>query len=144
MNRSLALAALSLDLVVGNVAIAQDVKPFGIRVVDGRTGRGVPLVELRTTNDIPYTTDSGGWVAFDEPGLLGKDVFFSVSSPGYEYPKDGFGYRGVRFTTTAGGTATVRGDPDQPGRAALSRHGAGNLPGLRPARETPAQSRTRT
>src|SRR5437899_1649930 len=69
---------------------------FGIHVVDDRTGRGVPLVELRTVNDIKFVTDSAGWVAFHEPGLMEREVFFSIAAPGYEYPKDGFGYRGRR------------------------------------------------
>ena len=73
--------------------------PFVIRVVDQDTGRGVPLVELRTTGHIRVYSDSAGVVAFDEPGLLGKRVFFHISSHGYEYPKDGFGYRGVSLET---------------------------------------------
>ncbi len=81
---------------------------FAIQVVDSRTGRGVPLVELRTTNCIRYFTDSNGIVAFLEPGLMDKEVFFFVESHGYEYPKDGFGYRGVRLRTTPGTTAVVK------------------------------------
>ena len=81
---------------------------FGIRILDDETGRGVPLVELRTVNDIVLYTDSGGWAAFQEPGLMGREVYFAISSPGYEYQKDGFGYRGVRLTTKPGGTATVK------------------------------------
>ena len=42
---------------------------FTIRVVDEQTGRGVPLVELRTVNGIRLFTDSNGIVAFHEPGL---------------------------------------------------------------------------
>ncbi|MGB2822991.1 MAG: hypothetical protein WBF17_18555, partial [Phycisphaerae bacterium] len=59
---------------------------FTIEVVDDSTGRGVPLVELRTTNNIRYYTDSGGLIAFHEPGLMDRDVFFHVSSHGYEFP----------------------------------------------------------
>lgn len=82
--------------------------PFGIRVVDEATGRGVPLVELRTTNEIRYWTDSAGWVAFDEPGLLGTEVHFSIRADGYEAPADGFDIRGVRLKTVPGGRETVR------------------------------------
>ena len=42
---------------------------FRIHVVEEGTGRGVPLVELKTVNQIRYVTDSNGIVAFDEPGL---------------------------------------------------------------------------
>src|SRR5689334_2563029 len=55
--------------------------PFAIGVVDAETGRGVPLVELKTTNDICYYTDSNGLVAFREPGLMGTRVHFTVASP---------------------------------------------------------------
>ena len=81
---------------------------FKIQVVDGSTGRGVPLVELRTTNNIRYYTDSNGIVAFYEPGLMDRDVFFFVESHGYEFPKDGFGFRGTRLKTSPGGSAVVK------------------------------------
>jgi hypothetical protein len=76
---------------------------FAITVVDERTGRGVPLVELRTVNGIRCYTDSNGIVAFHEPGLMGKEVFFHVSSHGYEFAKDGFGIRGKALHVTPGG-----------------------------------------
>jgi hypothetical protein len=81
--------------------------PFAIHVVDAATGRGVPLVELKTTNDVRHYTDSNGLVAFDEPGLMNTRVFFAVSSPGYEVDADGFGMRGVRLDVTPGGSARV-------------------------------------
>ena len=81
---------------------------FGIHVVDEETGRGVPLIELRTVNDIRSVTDNAGWIAFNEPGLMGREVFFYLSGPGYEKEKDGFGYVGVRVTPKAGETATVK------------------------------------
>jgi hypothetical protein len=81
---------------------------FGIHVLDEQTGRGVPLVELTTTYNGRYITDSAGWVAFHEPGLMGQEVFFLVRSHGYEYPADGFGYRGVRLRPEAGKTAEIR------------------------------------
>src|SRR5664279_4519500 len=68
---------------------------FAIKVLDAQTGRGVPLVELRTVNNISYYTDSNGLVAFHEPGLMGRKVFFYVQSHGYEFPKDGFGFAGT-------------------------------------------------
>jgi hypothetical protein len=81
---------------------------FAIEVVDRQTGRGVPLVELRTVNNIRLYTDSNGIVAFNEPGLMDTDVFFFVESHGYEFPKDGFGYRGTRLRTTRGGSAVIK------------------------------------
>jgi hypothetical protein len=81
---------------------------FTIQVIDRQTGRGVPLVELRTTNSIRLFTDSNGVVAFREPGLMDREVFFFVESHGYEVPKDGFGYRGVRLRTTPGQETVVK------------------------------------
>ncbi len=83
-------------------------KYFKIQVVDRQTGRGVPLVELRTTNSIRYFTDSNGIVAFQEPGLTDREVFFFIESHGYEFPKDGFGFRGTRLKTTAGTSAVIK------------------------------------
>jgi len=83
-------------------------KYFKIQVVDRQTGRGVPLVELRTTNNIRYFTDSNGIVAFYEPGLMDRDVFFFVESHGYEFPKDGFGFRGTRLKISRGGSAVIK------------------------------------
>ena len=80
---------------------------FKIRVVDAATGRGVPLVELRTVNNLRFLTDSAGLVAFNEPGLMEGEVFFHVRSPGYAYPKDGFGNAGLALRPRAGGQATV-------------------------------------
>lgn len=82
--------------------------PFKIEVVDAATGRGVPLAELKTTHHVRYWTDSRGVVAFAEPGLLGQRVFFSVRSPGYDFPKDGFGNAGVALDTQPGGSVTLK------------------------------------
>ncbi len=113
-RKGLSIAAATTILVIafagGNVAAGEPNRPgdhFAIQVVDRQTGRGVPLVELRTTNLIRHVTDSHGVVAFLEPGLMGREVFFFVESHGYEVPKDGFGYRGVRLRTTPGTTAVV-------------------------------------
>jgi len=83
-------------------------KYFKIQVVDRQTGRRVPLVELRTTNNIRYFTDSHGIVAFYEPGLMDTEVFFFVESHGYEFPKDGFGMRGKRLKISPGGSAVIK------------------------------------
>ena len=69
-----------------------------IRVVDSATGRGVPLVELEMVNGLTFVTDNAGRIAFCEPGLLGRELFFTVRSHGYAVAKDGFGFTGVRIT----------------------------------------------
>ena len=81
---------------------------FQILVEDEETGRGVPLVELRTVHDTRFVTDSAGYVAIRDPELLGQTVFFSVRSHGYEFPKDGFGFRGKALKLTGGGEETLK------------------------------------
>ncbi len=99
------LALLTLALAAGEAPDAG--RYFAIRVVDDQTGRGVPLVELRTVNNIRYYTDSAGLVAFDEPGLMDRRVFFHVAGHGYEFPEDGFGFRGKALNVTPGGSAQL-------------------------------------
>lgn len=60
---------------------------YTIRVVDTSTIRGIPLVYLRTTYKTVYMTDSAGYVAFNEPGLMtGDPIWVTVSSYGFESP----------------------------------------------------------
>jgi len=80
---------------------------FRITVVDAETGRGIPLVELETTNGLRHVTDSAGVVAFNEPGLMEREVWLHVRSHGYAIEADGFGYRGVRLVPRAGGSARI-------------------------------------
>ncbi|MBM4018228.1 MAG: hypothetical protein FJ288_07845 [Planctomycetes bacterium] len=102
------LAPTALACLAACTAAAGAVPYFGIRVIDGDTGRGVPLVELETVNAIRCYTDSAGWAAFHEPGLMNRRVFFFVKSHGYEFPKDGFGMRGVALETREGGRAELK------------------------------------
>src|SRR4051794_35071903 len=104
----LPLASLPLTGAAGPAPPPEPSGSFAIEVVDDQTGRGVPLVELQTTYGTRYYTDSAGLVAFYEPGLMGRKVFFSVSSHGYEFAKDGFGIRGVALETKAGGSAKLK------------------------------------
>lgn len=76
--------------------------------MDASTGRGVPLVELETVNSLTFVTDNAGRVAFHEPGLLGRPLFFTVRSHGYEIPKDGLGMAGVRVTPRTGAIAEIK------------------------------------
>lgn len=76
--------------------------PIEIQVVDRETGRGVPMVELVTVDDLTYITDNAGRVAFDEPEITGQTIFFRVTSAGYQCPKDGFGIEGARLKLEPG------------------------------------------
>jgi hypothetical protein len=100
------LSAQSALLILALAANPGDY--FRITVVDEQTGRGVPLVELRTVNEVRYVTDSNGVVAFHEPGLMDQSVFFHVSSHGYEFAADGFGFRGKSLVTRPGGSAELK------------------------------------
>ncbi len=107
---SLAIAAMALVAAGGQVPARAGgpIDCFVISVVDDATGRGVPLVELTTTNGIRHWTDSNGLIAFDEPGLMNTRVFFAVRSHGYEFPKDGFGMAGKALDVRPGGSAELR------------------------------------
>jgi hypothetical protein len=75
---------------------------FQITVVDRATGRGVPMVELRTSNAVSRYTDSQGHIAWNEPGLMDRPVYFEVRSHGYWY-----GAGGLQLTTIRGGKARI-------------------------------------
>ncbi len=83
-------------------------EPCCILVVDQDNGWPVPLVELRTTHHVRFVTDNAGVIAFDLPELMNRETWFYVEGHGYETPKDGFGYQGVRLTPRPGATLTVK------------------------------------
>jgi hypothetical protein len=63
---------------------------------------------LQTTSKISYITDSNGYVAFLEPGLMDQDVYFDISSWGYEAKEMGFGFRGSTLHTTPGKEVEIK------------------------------------
>ncbi len=95
-------------LYIVSDSYGQPVKYFKIKVVDEKTGRGVPLVELKTVNQQSYYTDNNGIVAFYEPGLMNQEVYFHLKSHGYEYPRDGFGYHGKGLMAIPGDSAVIK------------------------------------
>ncbi|MEJ5275559.1 MAG: hypothetical protein WHU94_06585 [Thermogemmata sp.] len=102
---TLMAAAGASDPIVGKRTGA----PYAeIRVLDAESGRGVPLVELETVHHVRFVTDNAGRIAVGDPDLLDREVFFYVHSHGYEVPKDGFGFRGVRLTLQAGQPSVIR------------------------------------
>ena len=96
------LAFLLAALCFFSAASAAPKDYFGIQVIDDATGRGVPLVELTTTYEQHYYTDSNGYVAFFEPGLMNQDVWFGVESWGYDGPAGPFGGVGMALKTVPG------------------------------------------
>ncbi len=89
-------------------AFAAPADYYGIHVVDASTGRGVPLVELENVAGTRYYTDSAGWIALDDPALMRQRVWFSVRSHGYQFPADGFGFRGIALDVQPGKEATLK------------------------------------
>ncbi len=102
------ISVIVILLIITLPIAAQETPYFKIQVVDQNSGRGIPLVELRTVNEITYYTDSQGVVAFYEPGLMNREVFFHVNSHGYSYSSDGFGYEGLRLKTKPGSEAVIQ------------------------------------
>jgi len=94
--------------MMGAAAAPAPARPFAIEVVDAQTGRGVPLVELRTMHAVAFFTDSHGIAAIAEPGFAGRQIHFQVRSHGYEFPADGFGIRGVALKVEPGKTARLK------------------------------------
>jgi hypothetical protein len=61
---------------------------YTIQVVDSKTGRGIPLVELAPHNGQTVVTDSNGIVAFTQQPLMNQDVSFGLRSYGYVSEND--------------------------------------------------------
>ena len=101
-------ALLTCVLLLAAALPARAAAPFGVQVVDDQTGRGVPMVRLRTTSNQSYYTDSGGYAAIDDAALMNQKVFFTVTSFGYEFPADMFGSRGSALEVKPGGSATLK------------------------------------
>lgn len=83
---------------------------FGIKLVNAKTGRGIPLATLRTNNDITFRTDNAGLAAIYEPGLMNRDVRLSVESSGYASSGPGW-EDDVRVTFTPGESRTIEMTP---------------------------------
>lgn len=99
--------ALFFVLIYSSAVISGPEMYFKIRIIDAETGRGIPLVELRTLNHITYFTDSNGLIAFFEPGLMNESVFIKIHGQGYDYPQDSFGSRGLAINTIPGDSITI-------------------------------------
>jgi len=81
-----------------------------IQVVDSETGRGIPAVQLKTTDSRIFFTDSAGVVAFCEPELMGTTLWFTLTSFGYVYPPNGFGQHGTTVEIKPGGDTVLKMD----------------------------------
>lgn len=82
-------------------------EPCRVKVIDKDNKWPVPLVELRTTAEQRFVSDNAGVIALDAPDLMGRESWFTVIGHGYDVPKDGFGFRGVKLTPQPGKTLTL-------------------------------------
>ncbi len=65
--------------------------PYAVRILDAATKRPIPMVELRTLNEVSWYSDNAGYIAIDEPDFLERDIYFQIASSGYRYSKDAAG-----------------------------------------------------
>ncbi|MDG2046803.1 MAG: hypothetical protein P8J79_06255 [Halioglobus sp.] len=75
---------------------------FKIYFIDDQTGRGIPLVEIKSTNSVSYVSDSAGLIAMRAGDLDAESLYFSVYSHGYELQEELSGFQGIRVKPTAG------------------------------------------
>ncbi|MEX2358033.1 MAG: hypothetical protein WEE51_06855, partial [Pirellulaceae bacterium] len=101
------LSAWLLVFSAESFATAEQPRLFQLEIVDSETGRGVPLVQLTTTHHQMLVTDSAGKVAIRDPEMMGQEIHFQIKSHGYEFPADGFGYRGKTVRIEPGGKAKI-------------------------------------
>jgi len=80
---------------------------FRIKVADEATSRGIPLVKLTTLTNVVHYTDSAGVVAFYEPALMNKEVYFTIESDGYSIEKDPYDGYGKILNVIPGGSAII-------------------------------------
>jgi hypothetical protein len=103
-------AGLLASLALGCATWGGDSARFAIHVVDEQ-GRGIPCVRLTTPQQIVLQTDRNGVASFWEPGLMGRDVFFTPSREGWQHAADATGMRGKALTVMPGGSGTLRLEP---------------------------------
>ena len=68
--------------------------------LDSVDSRPIPLVITTTTDNVVVVSDNAGFVSIPVNVHLGTQYYLHVTSPGYDMPADGFGYRGIRLKVT--------------------------------------------
>src|SRR5262245_38281056 len=106
-TQAVAWLAVAAAMAASRGHAADAAQACRINVVDRDSGWPVPLVELRTNHQVRFVSDNAGVIAFDLPELMGRETWFDVIGHGYEAPKDGFGFKGVRLTPEPGKTLKV-------------------------------------
>jgi hypothetical protein len=95
LNKNVVVLML-FTFIAGCAAAAGVHVPFMIRFVDEEDGQAIPLVEIEAFNALRLVSDNLGYIAVQEPDLVGKRARFIVRGNGYEYDKtDFFGERAI-------------------------------------------------
>lgn len=101
-------SVMMVGFIISQFSFQQQENPYlKIRVIDAETKKGVPMVCLVPLTQERYYSDSNGLIAFNEPGLMDKVVYFEVMSEGYEYPQNLEDKRAVNLFTKAGDSAII-------------------------------------
>jgi hypothetical protein len=79
-----------------------------IEIVDAANGWPVPMVELRSNHHVRLVSDNAGVIALDLPELMGVESWFTVIGHGYEVPRDGFGFQGIRLIPQRGERIVIK------------------------------------
>ena len=95
-------------LSAGCALLPQPQGIFRISIIDAKTGRGIPAVELRTTDSRSFFSDSAGTIALREPDLTNQMVYFHILSFGYQYKQDRFGRRGTVLRVEPGQSVRLK------------------------------------
>lgn len=83
--------------------------PYWIHIVDDQTNRGVPLVQLSTTDPQKYYwTDSNGVAVIEDEAVQGRDILFKVQSEGYLFEPRVLGEPGVTLHVQPGNHDELR------------------------------------
>ncbi|HEY8155681.1 MAG TPA: hypothetical protein VII72_16250 [Myxococcota bacterium] len=134
MLRTVTCRALLASLALGCATLGDGdgERAFAIHVMD-EAGRPVPCVRLTTPQQIVLTTDRAGVASFWEPGLMGREVFFTPTRAGWQHAADPTGLRGSALRALPGGSGTLH--LEQIGEAPACDAGAARASARVPGRE---------
>jgi hypothetical protein len=103
------IARVAVFLVCcGAPIVGQGLPVHVVQVVDDRTNRGIPLIQLCTTSNACFISDSQGIIALHEPAFWNHDVYFLVTGDGYLHPPDFFGDPATTVRIKRGGRTTLK------------------------------------
>lgn len=100
------------------VEISKDMKanskvnfPYhGIHFIDSVTGNGIPMIIIQSTYKTRYISDSNGYIAFFEPGLMNLSISFTIEdAAGYHAKVDAWtNLELIQIQTTSGEESIVK------------------------------------